>query len=530
MLESTGEGPRPLQGKITVEPARAAKSFGAKGKTIGLGSRASRLQLGETTDARTQVAIKTMEQVQASNPRIKLLDRIKYVSVDIGGHGRVALNIGSLKRLGISKSQAVKAAAQGTLPELIQRKVEETEARLEQYDEILDELDVMYEERDVDGRTMLVSTGEHGVETGISKSELQKAVRVGLTRVKTNGKLLSFGRTRVLVQRNAAGALGITSTHGKERLGRGTFGDAIRVTDITTASQTVMKRARTDWKTNIIIRRYARKDVVKEAKILMSIHEGGRKVGIQKPPAHSAFRIGRKMKKSWYGFVGAVYNKGSMDGMTVGVTPSPATRQVAISGFYQTLCGLATLEEKKIIHGDIKPQNVLCNEEQDKTWTFDISDLGGARHIDSIDFGSVEYRLNPMGVFSDAYVPAGDVAGIKAAAKKGDRDRYLKLQQKRDVFALGASFYEFLTGSNPFDYPNGHADVEGAFVNRGTPAFFLDNVREKGFSEDVVGLFEKMFDPDPDKRCSGTEAKAMMEDIIRSEYPALAAQWGIAEA
>ncbi|MDP8241155.1 MAG: serine/threonine-protein kinase [Candidatus Hatepunaea meridiana] len=98
---------------------------------------------------------------------------------------------------------------------------------------------------------------------------------------------------------------------------------------------------------------------------------------------------------------------------------------VLLSG---VLNGLAYAHSKGVIHRDIKPDNILVS----KDGQVKISDFGLATLEDS-----PQLTRQGMVVGTPAYMPPEQISGGK-------------IDQRSDLFSLGATFYEVLTGMSPF--------------------------------------------------------------------------------
>jgi len=89
-----------------------------------------------------------------------------------------------------------------------------------------------------------------------------------------------------------------------------------------------------------------------------------------------------------------------------------------------------------IIHRDLKPENLMV-EEKEEGWSVTVLDFGLARSIEGGE------KLSKSGeVFGTAPYMSPEQA-------RGDR-----LDERADVYSLGAALYDVLTGKPPFEAPN----------------------------------------------------------------------------
>lgn len=102
--------------------------------------------------------------------------------------------------------------------------------------------------------------------------------------------------------------------------------------------------------------------------------------------------------------------------------------------------GLAYLHESKIVHQDIKPANVLISEYNGKT-SYLLSDFGISTKTKTRLSHSVN-MLNRGLSMTEAYAPPE-----KFSSKHADREA----NNHGDIFSLGISIYEIVTGHLPFD-------------------------------------------------------------------------------
>src|ERR1700755_3123212 len=88
-----------------------------------------------------------------------------------------------------------------------------------------------------------------------------------------------------------------------------------------------------------------------------------------------------------------------------------------------------------IVHRDLKPANVLVERTEDGRWSPVVMDFGLAREA-TIDPGRTE-----------ACAPLGTPAYMSPEQARGD---LAAVDRRSDVYSLGATLYELLTGRLPF--------------------------------------------------------------------------------
>lgn len=102
--------------------------------------------------------------------------------------------------------------------------------------------------------------------------------------------------------------------------------------------------------------------------------------------------------------------------------------------------GLKYLHQSKIVHQDIKPANILIDEQGGVT-TYVLSDFGISSKTKTRLSHSVNLK-NQGTSMTEAYAPPE-----KFSSKKEDR----RPDRKGDIFSFGISLYELVTGGMPFD-------------------------------------------------------------------------------
>jgi len=126
----------------------------------------------------------------------------------------------------------------------------------------------------------------------------------------------------------------------------------------------------------------------------------------------------------------------------------PFTQEIAQSIIRQLVSGLQYLHHNKILHGDLKLDNVLIhfNTEEDKN-NFNLLKA----QVKIIDFGFARYLENDSLAQSVLGSPINMDPQILAKMRKIDNNQSFGYDQKADIWSLGTICYEMLIGAPPFD-------------------------------------------------------------------------------
>ena len=126
----------------------------------------------------------------------------------------------------------------------------------------------------------------------------------------------------------------------------------------------------------------------------------------------------------------------------------PFTQEIAQSIIRQLVSGLQYLHHNKILHRDLKLDNVLLhfNTEEDKN-NFNLLKA----QVKIIDFGFARYLENDSLAQSVLGSPINMDPQILAKMRKIDNNQSFGYDQKADIWSLGTICYELLIGVPPFD-------------------------------------------------------------------------------
>ena len=134
--------------------------------------------------------------------------------------------------------------------------------------------------------------------------------------------------------------------------------------------------------------------------------------------------------------------------------------------------GLNAAQEKQLIHGDIKPENILFNQKG----LAKVVDFGLARFINR--------KAAPGEIWGTPYY----IAPEKARRQAEDH--------RSDIYSLGATLYHALTGHPPFD---GKTATDVVIARLKTPPKDLRTILP-GLHPETANLVMRMLEPDPFKR------------------------------
>jgi serine/threonine-protein kinase len=152
----------------------------------------------------------------------------------------------------------------------------------------------------------------------------------------------------------------------------------------------------------------------------------------------------------------------------------PVSANISIAIMYQILSGLQYAHTQGVIHRDIKPSNILFGE----SGVVKISDFGLARQI---DISAITEQGNIIG--TPAYM-APEVL-------RGEESTY-----KSDIFSLGVTWYELLTGKNPFRGDSIPESINNILNNSAPHASAMG----ENIPEWLDGLISGMLKKNPDER------------------------------
>ncbi len=168
---------------------------------------------------------------------------------------------------------------------------------------------------------------------------------------------------------------------------------------------------------------------------------------------------------------------------------------------------MAYAHEKRIIHRDLKPANILIGAHGETM----LIDWGLAKDLNEAVSGAVEQELalDPHAVVPDnGLTMMGSVMGTPAYMPP-EQAGGEAVDERADVYALGAILYHVLSGKQPYDGLNGFQILTRVLEEAPTPLPTL----QSGISLDLLALVSKAMSRDPAARYP--TAKEFADDLRR---------------
>lgn len=444
----------------------AAASFTIAAKEISQGKNTTRVRLNNTDSTAQDVAAKTISK--SFSDRIFAFFAVsskKYVAVNIENQ-KVLLNVNSVaKRLHIAKEEVIGESKKDNFTETLSKKAEFTEKVLKNYNEILS----THFEPSMNRKEFLNKAND-GAATPLTKETIMKVIYTTLTQELGGGIELNGGSKPIVARHQEEGRVDLHFI--EKQIGTGGTANIFILGD-----DQVYKSAKSSEEIS---------ENKKEATIVNKLNENGPQDGISLP----MHLVESLTKKGEYGILMPKYDHDYTAVCPTQDHPLPSLSHnellVITSEFCKILSGLSYMHSQGILHGDIKPQNILQKEGRT-----DIIDFGEARDINTTN------NFIPNGqTFSYTYSNDMDVR-----SEEKDPAKVIAIEKSRDVFATGTTFFQRFQEGTPFKIDQFFGRQEG-FERNSLPDFV-----PKAFTT----LIEGMTHPDMNKRLSAGDALIQLQ-------------------
>src|SRR6202007_3059097 len=245
-------------------------------------------------------------------------------------------------------------------------------------------------------------------------------------------------------------------------LGRGAMGITYKAVDVDLHCPVTLK---------VISERY----LGDESARLRFLREARAAASVRHPNVASVFHLGRTDQNFFYAME-------FVEGETLEKLIKRSGQlevKLALEITSQRAAGLAAVHKQKLVHRDIKPSNIMVSLEEGGAVTAKIIDLGLAK---SLDEPATQTAISTPGGFAGTpeFASPEQFAGVPVDIRS-------------DLYSLGVTLWEMLTGSTPFRGTPGEVMHEHQHV-----ALPLEEL--EGVPEPVVVLLEALLEKDPGRR------------------------------
>lgn len=120
--------------------------------------------------------------------------------------------------------------------------------------------------------------------------------------------------------------------------------------------------------------------------------------------------------------------------------------QAAVGYVLQAARGLKFAHDHGLIHRDVKPDNLLLNEEG----IVKVADLGLVKRMDSDEREKSPALESSGGILPASQTDAGSAMGTPAYMSPEQAQNAAGVDARADIYALGCTLYDLLTGRPPF--------------------------------------------------------------------------------
>ncbi len=300
-----------------------------------------------------------------------------------------------------------------------------------------------------------------------------------------------------------------------EQVGRGTYSHAVKAFDCNTGRSIILKKPKLgSCITNARIIREVLNHREKEIMIQKLLYGGDLKDAIH--PGIVSKLLARFFNDSMVPYYETLEERylGNLEDVLFNThkgSPykSHFTLNQMIKGFKQLIQGLIVLKSLRILHGDIKSDNIYFKINEGGL-NFYLGDFGGSDTEETVNIEDKNY----LGTISAPIsINPRDHEQMKIAAKKNDKEMWLRIHYAKDLTGIGLSMFELIT-NNPFEYDKGLFKDHNLNLSFATPTFIKNELRSQGFDhERLVELFTKMLHNEWEQRPSLEEVLHDLENI-----------------
>jgi tetratricopeptide (TPR) repeat protein len=260
------------------------------------------------------------------------------------------------------------------------------------------------------------------------------------------------------------------------RLGAGGMGEVYRAED-------------TKLRRTVAIKRMAPRAHADSAEAVRFLREGQRASALHHPNVASVFDV---LEEKGEVLLVMEYVEGETLRHRL-LKPMSSDQFLAIA--MQSAEALAAAHDKSILHGDIKPENIMLTEADQVK----LLDFGVARRLTSSNDNTVTGTLNNL----SAYAPvSGTPTYMPPEVLMGNLP-----DLRADIFSLGVVFYEMLGGRHPFQGPTLTATAAQILHREPLP---LDQLGRQ-VPEPLVRVVAKALSKEPEKRYQ--DARELLADL-----------------